>query len=77
MWILVAEAMGALALLLFIVWWTLGPTHRREREALERAARDAAGTRAERTLPAAPVGSGGPVEATGRTDGRTDGRKDS
>jgi hypothetical protein len=36
MWILVAEALGALGLLLFIVWWTLGPAQRREREALQR-----------------------------------------
>jgi hypothetical protein len=34
MWILVAEAMGALSLLLLIVWWTLGPTQRRERDAM-------------------------------------------
>jgi len=36
MWIFVAEALAALSLLLFIVWWTLGPTQRREREALQR-----------------------------------------
>ena len=48
MWILVAEAMGALSLLLFIVWWTLGPTHRREREALQRMIDDeAAATRVD------------------------------
>lgn len=46
MWILVAEAMGALGLFLFIVWWTLGPTQRRERDAVERLARDAAERRA-------------------------------
>jgi hypothetical protein len=34
MWILVVEALGALSLLLFIVWWTLGPTQRRERDEL-------------------------------------------
>jgi hypothetical protein len=34
MWILVAEAMGALSCLLLIVWWTLGPTQRRERDAM-------------------------------------------
>jgi hypothetical protein len=38
MWILVVEAMGALSCLLLIVWWTLGPTHRRERDALREAA---------------------------------------
>jgi hypothetical protein len=38
MWILVAEALGALCLFLFIVWWTLGPTQRREREALRELA---------------------------------------
>jgi hypothetical protein len=38
MWILVAEAMGALTLFLFIVWWTLGPTQRREREAMRELA---------------------------------------
>ncbi len=42
MWILVVEAMGALGLLLFIVWWTLGPTQRRERDALRDAADSAA-----------------------------------
>lgn len=43
MWILVAEALGALGLFLFIVWWTLGPTQRREREALDRLAAEEAG----------------------------------
>jgi hypothetical protein len=38
MWILVAEALGALSLFLFIVWWTLGPTQRRERENLRQLA---------------------------------------
>jgi hypothetical protein len=42
MWILVAEAMGALSLLLLIVWWTLGPTQRRERDALREAAAERA-----------------------------------
>ena len=36
MWILVVEAMIAVGLLLFIVWWTLGPTQRREREEMQR-----------------------------------------
>jgi len=35
MWILLMEAGLAVGLLLFIVWWTLGPTQRREREAFE------------------------------------------
>lgn len=39
MWLLVVEAMIAVGLLLFIVWWTLGPTQRREREEMERLAR--------------------------------------
>ena len=38
MWILVVEAMIAVGLLLFIVWWTLGPTQRREREEMQRLA---------------------------------------
>lgn len=42
MWILVVEAMIAVGLLLFIVWWTLGPTQRREREEMQALARDAA-----------------------------------
>ncbi len=42
MWIFVAEAIGALSLLLFIVWWTLGPTHKREQEMLRRLARERA-----------------------------------
>ncbi len=46
MWILVAEALGALGLFLFIVWWTLGPTQRRERDALQKLARDDAERRA-------------------------------
>lgn len=36
MWILVVEAMIAVGLLLFIVWWTLGPAQRREREEMQR-----------------------------------------
>ena len=32
MWIFVAEALLALALLIAIVWWTMGPTHKRERQ---------------------------------------------
>ena len=39
MWLLVVEAMIAVGLLLFIVWWTLAPAQRREREELERLAR--------------------------------------
>ncbi len=47
MWILVVEALGALGVLLFIAWWTLGPTHRREQAALrDEAARLASGDRA-------------------------------
>ena len=42
MWILVAEALGALGLFLFIVWWTFGPTQRREREAMTRLAHEEA-----------------------------------
>lgn len=42
MWILVVEAMIAVGLLLFIVWWTLGPTQRREREEMQRLLREAA-----------------------------------
>jgi hypothetical protein len=42
MWIFVAEALGALSLLLLIVWWTLGPTHRREQEELQRLVDDEA-----------------------------------
>jgi hypothetical protein len=42
MWIFVLEAMIALSLLLFIVWWTLGPTHKREREMLRRLAEERA-----------------------------------
>lgn len=38
MWILVVEAMIAVGLLLFIVWWTLGPAQRREREEMQRLA---------------------------------------
>ena len=38
MWILVVEALGALSLFLFIVWWTFGPTQRRERDALQKLA---------------------------------------
>ena len=54
MWIFVAEAMGALGLFLFIVWWTLGPTQRRERETLRQLARDEAALRAARSIEAAP-----------------------
>jgi hypothetical protein len=53
MWILVVEALGALSLFLFIVWWTLGPTHRQEREALRqltRAEADAKPSDAESTV---------------------------
>ena len=32
MWIFVAEALLALALLIGIVWWTMGPAHKRERQ---------------------------------------------
>ncbi len=39
MWILVVEALFAVGLLIFIVWWTLGPTQRREREEMQRLAR--------------------------------------
>ncbi len=42
MWILVAEALGALGLFLFIVWWTFGPTQRRERDAFNALAREEA-----------------------------------
>lgn len=49
MWILVVEAMAAVGLLLFIVWWTLGPTQRREREEMERLARDAAASAEEQS----------------------------
>jgi len=38
MWLFVGEALGALSLLLFIVWWTLGPTQRRERDEMRRLA---------------------------------------
>ena len=40
MWIFVAEALLALALLIAIVWWTMGPTHRRERQEARNAAKD-------------------------------------
>jgi len=50
MWIFVAEAFGALGLLIFIVWWTLGPTQRREQEMLRKLASEEAERRA-----AAPV----------------------
>ncbi len=50
MWILMGEALLAVALLLSIVWWTLGPTQRRERDAamraeIERLAREEAAKR--------------------------------
>jgi hypothetical protein len=51
MWILVLEAMGALSLLLFIVWWTLGPTHRRERDELRRLGDAAAHEAADEARP--------------------------
>jgi hypothetical protein len=35
LWILI-EAAIALGLFLFIMWWTLGPVHRREARELER-----------------------------------------
>ena len=47
MWILEVEAMIAVGLLLFIVWWTLGPTQRREREEMQRLLRDAAASAEE------------------------------
>ena len=40
MWIFVLEAALALGLLLFIVWWTMAPAHRREQDEARRA-RDA------------------------------------
>ncbi len=49
MWILVVEAMVAVGLLLFIVWWTLGPTQRREREEMQRLAREEVASAEERT----------------------------
>ncbi len=49
MWILVVEAMIAVGLLLFIVWWTLGPTQRREREEMQRLARAAAASAEEQS----------------------------
>ena len=49
MWIFVLEAMLALGLLLFIVWWTLGPTHRRERDELRRLSEERAANAAEGT----------------------------
>ena len=39
MWIFVAEALLALALLIAIVWWTMGPAHRRERQEAKEAAK--------------------------------------
>jgi len=45
MWIFIAEALLAVGLLLFIVWWTLGSAQRRDREELERLKRE----RVERT----------------------------
>ncbi len=38
MWILVVEAMIAVGLLLFIVWWTMAPAQKREREEMQRLA---------------------------------------
>ncbi len=38
MWIFVLEALIALSLLLFIVWWTLGPAQKRDREMMRRLA---------------------------------------
>ena len=38
MWLFVLEALLALALLLFIVWWTIAPVHKRESESVEREA---------------------------------------
>lgn len=71
MWILVVEAMAALGLLLFIAWWTLGSTQKREREALrDEAARLAAAARSA-TAPASGPGTdassptGGTPVATG------------
>jgi ABC-type transporter Mla subunit MlaD len=41
MWVVIAEMLGALALLLFIVWWTMFSGRRRgEREAALQAAQD-------------------------------------
>jgi nitrogen fixation-related uncharacterized protein len=40
MWIFIAEALLAVGLLLFIVWWTLGSAQRREREEFERLKRE-------------------------------------
>jgi hypothetical protein len=60
MWIFVAEAIGALGLLLFIVWWTLGPTHRREQEML-RLAREEAEQRTTRSAEAAKPPTADPV----------------
>ena len=42
MWLFVGEALGALSLLLFIVWWTLGPTQRREQDEMRRLASEQA-----------------------------------
>jgi len=53
MWLFVGEAMGALSLLLFIVWWTLGPTQRREREEMRELA-DQEAARVGEAAPAAP-----------------------
>lgn len=42
MWLLMLEAALALALLIFIVWWTMGPVKKREdRDRAARAANDA------------------------------------
>ena len=37
MWVLVLEALLALGLLLFIVWWTMAPAHKREQDEVRRA----------------------------------------
>jgi hypothetical protein len=40
MWLLILEALGALALLLFIVWWTMFSGRRPERDARDEAKED-------------------------------------
>jgi hypothetical protein len=42
MWLLLVEAGIALGLFLFILWWTMGPVHKRETEASARREIEAA-----------------------------------
>jgi len=42
MWLLIVEAALALALLIFIVWWTMAPVKRREDAEQARQARERA-----------------------------------